>query len=61
MEAAKDICDAKSESSVDHHIVTRLFKRFCLSSKNLNDQARSTKPKTGFWGYAPSHKDKSGE
>ena len=41
-EATKNICCAKSDGVVDHWMV----KKFCLGCKNLDDQARSDKPKT---------------
>ena len=44
--ATKNICRAKCEGAVDHSTVTRWFKKFCLGCKNLNDQARSSRPKT---------------
>ena len=33
MEATKNICSVKGESTVDHSIVTRWFKKFCLDCK----------------------------
>ena len=44
MEASKNICCVKSESTVDHSTVTRWFKKFCSGWKNLTDQPRSAKP-----------------
>ena len=46
MEATKNICWVKVEGENDHNTVTRWFKKFCLGCKNLNDQARSDRPKT---------------
>ena len=43
--ATKNIC-AKSEGTVYHSAVIRWFKKFCLGCKNLNNQARSGRPKT---------------
>ena len=37
IEAIKNICPAKSEGVVDHSIVTRCWKKFCLGCKNLNN------------------------
>ena len=37
------------KGEVDHSIVTRWFKEFCLSYKNLDDQAKSGMPKTVFF------------
>ena len=45
-EAIKNTCHAKDECAVDHSTVTRWFKKFYLSSKDLDDQAKSGKPKT---------------
>ena len=45
VEATKDICCAKVEDTVDHCIVTRWFKKFCLGCKNV-DQVRSGLTKT---------------
>ena len=41
MEATKNIYCMKSKGAVDHSPVTRWFKKFCLSCKNLDYQARS--------------------
>ena len=41
VEATKNFCFAKGESTVDHCIVTRGFKKFLSGCKNLNDQSRS--------------------
>ena len=46
MEATKDFCCSKDEVIVDHSTVTRWFKKFCSEYKNLNNQARSVRPKT---------------
>ena len=46
VEATKNICCVKSEGMVHYNRVTRWFKKFCLGCKNLNDQARSERPKT---------------
>ena len=45
VEATKDVCCAKSLGTVDQSIVTRWLKKFCMVHKNLNDQARSSRPK----------------
>ena len=45
-EATKNICCVKSEDAVNHSTVTRCFKKFCPSCKNLSNQARSGKPKS---------------
>ena len=39
MEAIKNTCWVKGESTVDHCTVTRGFKKFHLGCKNLNNQA----------------------
>ena len=44
-EVAKNICCAKGESTVDHSAITRRFKKFDLGCKNLNNPARSGRPK----------------
>ena len=41
-----------------HSTVTRWFKEFCSGCKNLDDQARSSRLETWFWGHVPSHRDK---
>ena len=46
MKVTKIICCVKSEGTVDHSTVTRLFKKFCSGCKNLDNQVRSDKPKT---------------
>ena len=46
MEASKNICYTKGEGVLDHSIVTRWSKKFCSGCKNLNDQAKSGRPKT---------------
>ena len=43
-EAAQNIC-VKGEGRVDHSTVTRLFKEFHLGCKDLDDKARSDRPK----------------
>ena len=45
-ETTNSICSAKSEGAVYHGTITRWFKKFCMGSKNLNDQAMSGRPKT---------------
>ena len=46
VEAAKNICWAKSEGTVDHSTITKWFKKFHRSGcKNLDDQVRSGKSK----------------
>ena len=45
-EATKNIRCAKGEDAVDHSTVTRWFKKFRSGCKNLDDQARSGRPKT---------------
>ena len=46
-EVTKNICCVKGEEGlVDHNTKTRWFKKFLLSCKNLDDQARSARPKT---------------
>ena len=44
-EATKNICCAKVENTVDYSTVTKWFKKFCLGCKNLDNQARSGRPK----------------
>ena len=49
MKATKNICCAKNKGAVDHCTVTKWFKKFCSSSKNLNDQTTSGRSKNhGF-------------
>ena len=45
-ETTKNICCAKDEGAVDPSRVTGWFKKFCLGFKNLNDQAKTGRPKT---------------
>ena len=45
VEATKNICSMKREGAVDYSIVTRWFKKFCTGGKNLDDQAKSDRPK----------------
>ena len=45
IEVTKNI-SAKVKVTVDHCLVTRWFKKFCLVCKNLDDQAKSGRPKT---------------
>ena len=45
-EATKNICYAKGESSVDYSAVSRWLKKFHLGCKNLDEQAKSGRPKT---------------
>ena len=45
-EATKNICCVKSDGTVDHSMVTRLFKNFLLGCKNFDNQARSGRPKS---------------
>ena len=45
-EATKRICCVKGEDAVDHSTVTRWSKKFSSGCKNLDDQARSSRPKT---------------
>ena len=53
-EATKNISCEKSEGAIDQSTITKWFKKFCLSYKNLNDQVRSGRLKnSGFQGYAP--------
>ena len=44
-ETTKNICYAKSEGAVDYSPVIRLFQKFHLGYKNVDDQARSGWPK----------------
>ena len=44
-EAIKNIC-VKSKESDDHTVVIRWFKKFRSSVKNLENKARSDKPKS---------------
>ena len=46
LEATKNLCCVKCESTVDDITVTRWLKKFCLDFKNLSDQLRSSRPKT---------------
>ena len=45
-ETTKKICCSKGEGAVDDHSVTKLFKKFHSSYKNLNNQAKSGGPYT---------------
>ena len=45
-EATKNICCIKDEDTVDYSTVIRWFKLFCSGSKNLDNQARSCRPKS---------------
>ena len=45
-EATKNIGCMKGGGAVDHIIVNRWFKKFYSRSKNLDDQANLTRPKT---------------
>ena len=45
MEATQNVCCVKGESTVAHSTVTRWFKKFCSSYKNLDNETRSGKPK----------------
>ena len=46
MEATKNIYYAKDEGAIDHTTVTRSFKKFWSSYKNLDSQTRLGKLKT---------------
>ena len=46
VEATKNICRAKGEGAVDRNTVNRWFKKFHAGCKNLNEQARSDRPKS---------------
>ena len=46
VEVTKNNCCVKGEGKIDHSIVTRLLKKFCLSWKNLNNHVRLDRPKT---------------
>ena len=46
METIENICCTKDEGTIDHSTVTKWFKEFCSVCMNLDDQARSAKPKT---------------
>ena len=45
-EATKIICCLKGQSAADHSTVTRLFKKFYLGCKNLNNKVMSGSHKT---------------
>ena len=46
VEATKNTCYTKDEKAIDHSTVIRWFKKFCYSGyTNLDDQARSARPK----------------
>ena len=45
-EAIKTLCCAKGESKVDNSTVVRWLEKFGKNGNNLNDQAKSGKPKT---------------
>ena len=61
MEETKNICCAKGDEAVEHSIAIRWSKKFWSGCKNHNDQAKSSRAKTGFWGCAPSYRGKHGE
>ena len=46
MGAAKNICCMKGKGIVNNITVIRWLKKFCLVYENLNDQARSNKPRS---------------
>ena len=46
VEATENICCAKDEGSVDHNTINRWLKKFHSGHKNLDNQARSGRPKT---------------
>ena len=46
IETSKDIYCAKEEGTVDYSTKTKWFKKSHLGCKNLNDQAKSSRPKT---------------
>ena len=47
MEVTKNICCAvKGEDTIDHSSVTRWFMKFRKSCKNVDDQVRSSIPKS---------------
>ena len=46
MKATKNIHCMKGKGTIDYSTVTKWFKKFCLGCKNLDDQAKSGKPKT---------------
>ena len=43
--ATKNICCLKDEDAIDHTTVTKWVKKFCSTFKNLNNQAKSDRPK----------------
>ena len=45
-DATKNLCCAKGEGSVDHSTITKWIKKFHLGCKKLDDQTRSSWPKT---------------
>ena len=61
-EATQNICFVKSGGTFDYNKVTRWLKKFSLGCKNLNDQARSGRPKTvDSQDHAPNHGTLSAE
>ena len=57
VKATKNIHYAEVEGAVYHSTVTRLLKKFHLSCKKLNHQARLGRPKSmAFYGCAPTHR-----
>ena len=46
LETTKNICCVKDEGAVDHATVTRWLQSFCSGCKNLDNQAKSGRPKT---------------
>ena len=47
METTKNICCTKDKDLVDHSTVTRWLKKFYFGCNNLDDPARSSRPKIG--------------
>ena len=49
VESTKNICCIKIESTVNHITITRWFKKFCFSYKNLDNPARSVDSEAVLW------------
>ena len=46
MEEIKNICCTKGEGAVDYDTVSRWLKKYWMDCKNLDNQSRSSRPKT---------------
>ena len=60
-EVTKNVSCAQSEGTVDCSIVTRWYKKFCLSCKNLYNQPWPSRPKKMDFKAMLQDRSKSGE